>query len=48
MNMMRKVIFESPVRWVSFDEKTKMFTVTVMNNKTGKQETAYEKFNGLS
>jgi len=40
--MMRKVIFESPVRWVSFDEKTKMFTVTVMNHKTGKQETAYE------
>jgi len=30
--------FECPVRWVSFDEKTKMFTVTVMNHKTGKQE----------
>jgi len=31
--------FESPVRWVTFDEKSELFTVTVMNHKTGKQET---------
>ena len=36
----RKYIrFECPVRWVTFDEETKMFTVTVMNHKTGEQET---------
>jgi trimethylamine monooxygenase len=35
----RKYIrFECPVRWVTFDEETKMFTVTVMNHKTGEQE----------
>lgn len=35
----RKYIrFECPVRWVTFDEETKMFTVTVMNHKTGVQE----------
>ena len=31
--------FECPVRWVTFDEETKLFTVTVMNHKTGEQET---------
>lgn len=36
----RKYIrFESPVRWVTFDDKTQKFTVTVMNHKSGKQET---------
>ncbi len=36
----RKYIrFECPVRWVTFDEETQMFTVTVMNHKTGEQET---------
>lgn len=36
----RKYIrFECPVRWVTFDEETKLFTVTVMNHKTGEQET---------
>ena len=36
----RKYIrFECPVRWVTFDEDTKKFTVTVMNHKTGDQET---------
>ncbi|MGB4882719.1 MAG: NAD(P)/FAD-dependent oxidoreductase [Neisseria sp.] len=35
----RKYIrFECPVRWVTFDEETKMFTVTVMNHKSGEQE----------
>ncbi len=35
----RKYIrFECPVRWVTFDEETKLFTVTVMNHKTGEQE----------
>lgn len=35
----RKYIrFECPVRWVTFDDETKMFTVTVMNHKTGEQE----------
>ena len=37
----RKYIrFECPVRWVTFDEETKKFTVTVMNHKTDEQETA--------
>ncbi|WP_319782939.1 NAD(P)/FAD-dependent oxidoreductase [Oceanisphaera sp. IT1-181] len=31
--------FECPVRWVTYDESSKMFTVTVMNHKTGEQET---------
>ena len=31
--------FECPVRWVTFDEETELFTVTVMNHKTGEQET---------
>ncbi|MGO3228116.1 MAG: NAD(P)-binding domain-containing protein [Oceanisphaera sp.] len=31
--------FECPVRWVAYDESSKMFTVTVMNHKTGQQET---------
>lgn len=31
--------FECPVRWVTYDDSTKMFTVTVMNHKTGEQET---------
>ncbi|HKM37857.1 MAG TPA: NAD(P)/FAD-dependent oxidoreductase [Thiopseudomonas sp.] len=36
----RKYIrFECPVRWVTFDDETQMFTVTVMNHKTGEQET---------
>lgn len=36
----RKYIrFECPVRWVTFDDDTQMFTVTVMNHKTGEQET---------
>lgn len=36
----RKYIrFECPVRWVTFDDETEMFTVTVMNHKTGEQET---------
>ncbi|WP_265090219.1 NAD(P)-binding domain-containing protein [Psychrobacter frigidicola] len=36
----RKYIrFECPVRWVTFDDETQKFTVTVMNHKTGEQET---------
>ncbi len=36
----RKYIrFECPVRWITFDDDTKKFTVTVMNHKTGEQET---------
>lgn len=36
----RKYIrFECPVRWVTFDDETKKFTVTVMNHKTEEQET---------
>ena len=36
----RKYIrFECPVRWVTFDDETEKFTVTVMNHKTGEQET---------
>ena len=31
--------FECPVRWVEYDDATEKFTVTVMNHKTGKQET---------
>ncbi|ART80544.1 NAD(P)-binding domain-containing protein [Oceanisphaera avium] len=31
--------FECPVRWVTYDESSKLFTVTVMNHRTGKQET---------
>lgn len=31
--------FECPVRWVTFDDDTQKFTVTVMNHKTGEQET---------
>jgi trimethylamine monooxygenase len=31
--------FECPVRWVTFDEETELFAVTVMNHKTGEQET---------
>ena len=39
----RKYIrFECPVRWVTFDDASEKFTVTVMNHKTGDQET--EKF----
>lgn len=36
----RKYIrFECPVRWVTFDDETQKFTVTVMNHKSGEQET---------
>lgn len=36
----RKYIrFECPVRWVTFDDDTQKFTVTVMNHKSGEQET---------
>lgn len=36
----RKYIrFECPVRWVTFDDETQKFTVTVMNHKSGQQET---------
>lgn len=36
----RKYIrFECPVRWVTFDDVTQKFTVTVMNHKTEEQET---------
>lgn len=31
--------FECPVRWVTYDESSKLFTVTVMNHRTGEQET---------
>lgn len=31
--------FECPARWITFDEETELFTVTVMNHKTGEQET---------
>jgi len=31
--------FECPVRWVTYDETSELFTVTVMNHKTGQQET---------
>src|SRR5690554_3902402 len=30
---------ECPVRWVTYDEETEKFTVTVMNHKSGDQET---------
>lgn len=30
--------FECPARWVTFDDETKKFTVTVMNHKKGEQE----------
>ncbi|MCT7654461.1 NAD(P)/FAD-dependent oxidoreductase [Oceanimonas sp. NS1] len=32
------VRFECPVRWVNHDDRTGKFTVTVMNHKTGEQE----------
>lgn len=36
----RKYIrFEYPVRWITFDDDTQKFTVTVMNHKSGEQET---------
>jgi trimethylamine monooxygenase len=38
-NISKYIRFECPVRWVDFNEGTKMFTVTVMDHKTGKQET---------
>lgn len=31
--------FECPVRWVEYDKESELFTVTVMNHKTGQQET---------
>ncbi len=31
--------FESPIRWVTYDEDTEKFIVTVMNHKSGEQET---------
>ena len=31
--------FECPVRWVTYDDETEKFTVTVMNHKSGEQET---------
>lgn len=31
--------FECPVRWVTFDDETRKFTVTVMDHKKGEQET---------
>ncbi|NLY65122.1 MAG: NAD(P)/FAD-dependent oxidoreductase [Alcaligenaceae bacterium] len=31
--------FECPVRWITFNEETQLFSVTVMNHKTGEQET---------
>lgn len=31
--------FECPARWVTYDDATEKFTVTVMNHKTGEQET---------
>ncbi len=37
-NISQYIQFDCPVRWVTFDDETKKFTVTVMNHKTGKQE----------
>lgn len=34
----RHIRFECPVRWVTYDDETEKFTVTVMNHKTGEQE----------
>ncbi|MGO4999886.1 NAD(P)-binding domain-containing protein [Oceanisphaera sp. W20_SRM_FM3] len=37
--ILKYIRFECPVRWVTYDESSNMFTVTVMNHKTGEQET---------
>lgn len=38
-DIQKYIRFECPVRWVTFDEATQQFTVTVMNHKSGQQET---------
>jgi len=35
----KHIRFECPVRWVEYDESSEQFSVTVMNHKTGAQET---------
>ena len=37
-DIQKYIRFECPVRWVSFDDETQKFTVTVMNHKTDEQE----------
>ena len=37
-DIQKYIRFECPVRWVSFDDDTQKFTVTVMNHKTNEQE----------
>ena len=37
-DIQKYIRFECPVRWVSFDDDTQKFTVTVMNHKTDEQE----------
>ena len=37
-DIQKYIRFECPVRWVSFDDETQKFTVTVMNHKTNEQE----------
>jgi len=37
--ILKYIRFECPVRWVTYDKSSKKFTVTVMNHKTGEQET---------
>jgi len=34
----KNIRFECPVRWVEYNEETEKFTVTVMNHKSGEQE----------
>lgn len=36
--ILKYIRFECPVRWVTYDENSEKFTVTVMNHKTGEQE----------
>lgn len=37
-DIQKYIRFECPVRWVTFDDDTQKFTVTVMNHKSGEQE----------
>jgi trimethylamine monooxygenase len=37
--LFKHIQFESPARWITYDDSTEKFTVTVMNHKTGEQET---------
>jgi trimethylamine monooxygenase len=35
----KHIQFESPARWITYDDNTEKFTVTVMNHRTDEQET---------